>query len=209
MSIGPTPLPERRFVLHGISWNTYETLLKDLEQGGVHLTYDRGSLELMSPSRDHERFKTLIGRIIELFTEELDIPMQSGGSTTWRKEDLERGLEPDECYYVQHEPQVCHKEELDLAVDPPPDIAVEIEISYNILDKLAIYASLRIPEVWSYDGQRLRIRLLQPDGTYADSVRSLNLPRLTPSDVERFLATGRQMRETTWARAFRAWVRET
>ncbi len=209
MSIGPTPLPERRFVLHGISWNTYETLLKDLEQGGVRLTYDRGSLELMSPSRDHERFKTLIGRIIELFTEELDIPMQSGGSTTWRKEDLERGLEPDECYYVQNEPRVCDKEELDLTVDPPPDIAVEIEISYNILDKLAVYASLRIPEVWCYDGKRLRIRLLQPDGSFADSQRSSKQPHLAPREVERFLLMGRRMRETTWARAFRAWVRET
>ena len=91
MSFGPTPLPERRFVLHGISWNTYETLLKDLEHGSVRLTYDRGSLELMSPSRDHERFKTLIGRMIELFTEELDIPMQSGGmGVVYRPRHLQR-----------------------------------------------------------------------------------------------------------------------
>jgi Uma2 family endonuclease len=208
MPLAAVPSPERRFVLHNVSWQTYESLLKDQEHGGVRMTYDRGSLEFMSPSRDHERFKTQIGRIIEIFTTELDIPMQSGGSTTWRKEDLERGLEPDECYYVQHEPQVCDKKVLDLAIDPPPDIAVEIEISYNILDKLAVYASLGIPEIWCYDGQRLRIRLLQPDGTFADSPRSSNLPLLEPSEVEKSLMMAREMRETTWARTFQHWVRK-
>ena len=91
-------------------------------------------------------FKTLIGRIIEIFTEELDIPMQAGGSTTWRKEDLQRGLEADECYYVQHEPQICHRDVIDLSVDPPPDLAIEVEIGHSILDKLAVYAALRVPE---------------------------------------------------------------
>ncbi|HEX7448315.1 MAG TPA: Uma2 family endonuclease, partial [Pirellulales bacterium] len=80
--------PEQRVLLRGVSWQTYNALLDDLQSSAVRLTYDRGMLELMSPSQDHERFKTLIGRIIEMFTEELDIPLQSGGSTTWRKEDL-------------------------------------------------------------------------------------------------------------------------
>lgn len=198
--------PEQRFVLHGISWDTYNALLHDLESSAVRLTYDRGSLEMMSPSRDHERFKRLIGRIIEIFTEELDIPMQSGSSTTWRREDLDRGLEADECYYIQHEPQICDREIIDLTVDPPPDLAVGIEISHSLLDKLSVYAALRVPEIWHYDGETLRVCLLQADGTYRGAEQSLNLPQLPPRELVRLLALRDEQRETAWARTFRRWV---
>lgn len=200
--------PEQRFVLHGVSWQTYDDLLGDLEASAVRLTYDRGTLELMSPSQDHERFKTLIGRLIEMFTEELDIPMQSGGSTTWRREDLERGLEADECYYIQHEPRICDREVIDLSVDPPPDLAVDVEISRSLVDKFAVYAALRVPEIWRYDGDSLRVFILQPDGGYAGSDHSLNLPQLAPGQVAHFLALRAEKRETEWARTFRRWVIE-
>jgi Uma2 family endonuclease len=198
--------PEQRIVLRGVSWQTYKALVDEMESSAVRFTYDRGSLEMMSPSRDHERLKTLIGRIVEIFTEELDIPMQAGGSTTWSKEDLERGLEADECYHIQHEPQICHRDVSDLSVDPPPDLAVEVEIGHSILDKLAVYGALRIPEIWRYDGESLRVCLLQPDGTYTDSARSLNLPQLPPQQVASFLGLRHQTRETQWARTFRQWV---
>ncbi|HQU43965.1 MAG: hypothetical protein B7Z74_06455 [Deltaproteobacteria bacterium 21-66-5] len=200
--------PEQRFVLHGVSWQTYNALLDDLESSAVRLTYDRGILELMSPSQDHERFKTLIGRVIEMFTEELDIPLQSGGSTTWRKEDLDRGLEADECYYIQHEPQICDRDLIDLSVDPPPDLAVEVEISRSLLEKFAVYAALRVPEIWRYDGDSLRVFLLQSDGSYSESNHSLNLPQLAPQQVAHFLALRAEKRETEWARIFRRWVIE-
>jgi Uma2 family endonuclease len=200
--------PEQRFMLHGVSWQTYNALLDELESSAVRLTYDRGSLELMSPSQDHERFKTLIGRMIEMFTEELDIPLQSGGSTTWRKEDLDRGLEADECYYILHEPQICDRDVIDLSRDPPPDLAVEVEISRSLLDKFAIYAALRVPEIWRYDGDSLRVFRLQSDGSYAESNQSLNLPRLEPAQVAHFLALRAENRETEWARMFRRWVIE-
>ena len=198
--------PEQRFVLHGVSWQTYDALLGDLEASAVRLTYDRGTLELMSPSQDHERFKTLIGRIIEMFTEEFDIPMQSGGSTTWCREDLDRGLEADECYYIQHEPRICDRDVIDLAVDPPPDLAVEVEISRSLLDKFAVYAALRVPEIWRYDGDSVRVFLLQSDGDYAESNHSLNLPQLARRQVAHFLALRAEKRETEWARVFRRWV---
>lgn len=200
--------PEQRFVLHGVSWQTYSALLGDLEASAVRLTYDRGTLELMSPSQDHERFKTLIGRMIEMFTEELDIPLQSGGSTTWRKEDLDRGLEADECYYIQHEPQICDRDVINLSVDPPPDLAVEVEISRSLVDKFAVYAALRVPEIWRYDGDALRVFLLQSEGGYVESDHSLNLPQLAPGQVARFLTLRSEKRETEWARAFRRWVIE-
>ena len=101
-------------VLFGVSWSTYEALVADLECGGTRLTYCRGALEIMSPSDEHEGIKKALARMIEAMTEELSIPISSGGSTTWKRRDLARGLEPDECYWVQNEAAVREKDEVGL-----------------------------------------------------------------------------------------------
>ncbi len=126
---------ESRILLRGIAWSTYEAILADID-GGTRLTYDRGYLEMMSPSREHERLKRLLGRMIETITEEWEIPISSAGSTTLRSELRQRGVEPDECYYVASEPQVRGRDQMDLHCDPPPDLAIEVELSGDSIDKL-------------------------------------------------------------------------
>ncbi len=206
MTIG-TRTAEGRVVLRGVSWATYEALLADTERAGTRLTYDRGDLEMMSPSREHERLKTLLGRMIEALTEEFGIPISGAGSTTFKLELERRGLEPDECYYVASEPKVRGRDDLDLAADPPPDLAVEVEITSDAIDKLPIYADLGVPEIWRYDGEHLQVICLQPDHTYAEQPRSGVFPFLPMSEIERFLAERNASDETTWIRRFRAWVR--
>ena len=120
MSIATLPC-ENRVLLSGVAWSTYEALLADTQCSGTRFTYDRGYLEIMSPSREHERIKSLLGRMIEAMTEELDIPISSGGSTTLKAELKQRGAEPDECYYVANEPRMRGREDYDPAVDPPPE----------------------------------------------------------------------------------------
>ncbi len=198
---------EERLVLDRVSWSTYEALLADLEHGGVRLTYDHGRLEIVSPSRQHERFKRLIGRMIEAMTEELDIPIMSTSSWTLKLELKRRGLEADESYYVASEPKVRGREDLTLEHDPPPDLAVEVEFSKPWIEKAPIYADLGVPEVWHYDGQRLRVELLQADGTYAASPTSTAFPFLPIEKLEAFLDRRADTDETTWIRQFRAWVR--
>lgn len=198
---------EQRFLLHDVDWQFYKMLRDALPDRPIRITYDHGNLEMMTVSREHERYKTLIGRLIEEFTATLDIPLESGGSTTWRREDLDRGLEPDECYYIRNEPLVCDKEEIDLSVDPPPDLAVEVEISRSLMNRVSIYAALGVPELWRYDGSRLRVCHLQ-NGAYVEQDRSLNLPLLEPSVVQRFLKLRETMRETACIRAFRDWLAE-
>lgn len=201
---------ERRFALHGIRWRTYEALLRDLEAAGsnVQLTYDRGSLEFMSPGFRHERSHTLIGRMIEAMTEELNIPICSGCSTTFRRKLKKRGLEPDECYWIAHEVQVRGKEKIDLGTDPPPDLVVEVEYTSTILDKLGVYAALRFPEIWRFDGKVLRVAHLQADRTYREVDRSPSFPFLPMAEVARFLGLATETDETTWIRSFRAWVHD-
>ncbi len=194
-------------VLYGVAWSTYETLAANADLRGTRLTYDQGGLEIMSPSREHERLKRLIGRMIETLTELCDIPVSSGGSTTIKSEMKRRGFEPDECYYVASEPQMRGKETFDPAIDPPPDLAVEVDITSSSLDRMAIYATFGVPEVWRYDGGSLESMHLQQDGSYAPQDHSLSFPFLPLAEVEQFLDRRNATDETTWIRSFRDWVR--
>ncbi len=194
-------------LLHGVRWSTYQALLEDMDNRHIRLTYDNGSLEIMTVSPRHEWSKTLIGRMIEAMTEELNIPIRSGGSTTFRNELLEKGLEPDECYWVANEPFVRARADLDLEHDPPPDIAVEVEISTSALNRLGIYSALRVKELWRSDGHQIIVAELQDDGTYATVPRSPSFPWLPLAELSRFLEASATMGETQWIRSFRAWVR--
>ena len=204
----PVQARDQQYVLlHGVRWSTYEALLKDLGDRHVRLTYDNGSLEIMTLSPRHEWSKKLIGRMLEAMTEELNIPIRSGGSTTFKRELQNKGLEPDECYWVANEPAVRKRADLDLELDPPPDIAVEVEISTSALDRLGIYAALGVSEVWRSDGHKVIIMQLQNDGTYLAMAQSPSFPWLPLSELSRFLADSTTMGETHWIRTFRVWVR--
>jgi len=207
-AISSIPNVSAGVVIHGVSWQTYESLLRDIGEQHVFLTYDRGELEIMAPSNFHERYKKIISRIIEALTEELNIPIVSGGNTTFRREDLERGLEPDECYYVQHEPQMRNKWKIDLTQDPPPDLAIEMNYTHHALDRESIYAALGVPELWRYDGKRFEVLLLGPGGSYESSTRSIAFPFLPLDEVERFVLLSSSTPETTLIRSFRAWVKQ-
>ena len=193
-------------VLYPVSWPTYKALVAEVDCPGTRFTYDRGTLEIRSPSYRHERFKKLLCRMIHTLTEELWIPIRSDGSTTWMSDARQQGLEPDECYYVANEPRVRGRKEIDLAVDPPPDLAVEVEISARSIDKMPLYAALGVPEIWRYDGKTLQVEQLQPDGTYARRDRSTAFPFLPLEELARFLDRRDTTDETTWIRSFRTWV---
>ncbi len=198
----------QRMVLEGIRWKTYEALLEDLAGQRLRLTYDRGALEIMSPRLDHEKYKTLLGRMVEAMTEELAIPLASAGSTTWKSLAKEKGLESDESYYVQNEPRMRGRLDFDPSEDPPPDLAIEVEITASALDRLGIYAALGVPEIWTYDGRKLSFLVLGRRGEYAAAVSSFAFGFLQPGDLERFLSKFQETDETTWIRGFRRWVRE-
>jgi Uma2 family endonuclease len=199
---------EERIYLENIRWQTYLALLVDLGEHRGRLTYDHGRLEIVSPSKKHENLKRLLGRLIEAFTEELDIKIQSVSSTTLNREDLQRGVEADECYYVEHEATVREQEEIDLTRDPPPDLVVEVEVSRRLIPRIPIYAAMGIPEIWRYDGKTLRVsRLDSASGQYVEVKASKVFPMLPPLEVARFLEQRGSVDETQLVRSFRSWVR--
>lgn len=198
---------EQRFLLRDVSWETYEALCRD---PGIRtrMTYDRGMLEFWSPSYLHECLKCLLARLVHVVTEELNIPVQGCGSTTYRRAILEKGLEPDQCYYIQHESVMRGKDDLDFDVDPPPDLAIEVEVTRSALDRMGIYAALGVPEVWRFDGTALRAFVLGEDGKYESGDHSPTFPDLPLDELVRFVEQRKKQGETALVRSFRQWVRE-
>lgn len=194
-------------VLHHVRWETYQALVKDsAEQANKQLTYDQGILEIMTPLPEHEIYKKLLDRLVLVTVEEMAIEMRSLGSCTWSREDLKQGLEPDECYYIDHEEAVRGKLYIDLNRDPPPDLAIEIDITSRSLDRLKIYAALGVTEVWRYENQDLKIYHLV-DGDYQVCEVSRHFPFLRSQDIMGFLQQS-QGGEMALIKAFRLWVRQ-
>lgn len=209
MVISPTfSIGETHTILQGVRWQTYQSLALDLaETSGTRLTYDQGTLEIMTPLPEHEVNKRLLGRMVETTTQVLGLEIYSLGSVTWSREDLQRGIEPDECYYITREAAMRGKLNFDLRVDPAPDLAIEVDITSSSLDRLGIYASLGITEVWRFDGQELLIYVLQ-NGVYEVQARSRVLSVLAKSDLLAFLRKRGKVGENALLREFREWLQQ-
>jgi Uma2 family endonuclease len=142
---------EYRTVLPKITWQKYEALLAEMEETRTaRFTFDRGRLEMMKPLEEHDRCSKLIESLLLVVTDELEQPITSYKAPTLKREDLQIGTEPDVGYYIQNCDRMDGRRALDLAVDPPPDLILEVELSRSALNKFAIYAKLGIPEVWRY-----------------------------------------------------------
>ena len=149
-------MPEQRVTLRNLSWETYRRLLSEHGDGSSpRFTFDRGVLEIMSPSAEHERYNLRIADLIGVLADEMDLEVEGLGACTFTREDLERGFEADSCFYVQHADKVRNKERVDLSTDPPPDLVIEIEITNPSVNKLLLFAEFGVPEVWRYNGVRL------------------------------------------------------
>jgi Uma2 family endonuclease len=201
----PAPEQPSMLVLENVSWKTYESLLRDTQEQRLRITYDQGRMSVMSPLPKHEWIKVVVGRMIGIMALELNIPMCSLGQTTWKRRDLLKGLEADECFYIQHEPQVRGRDDLDLNSDPPPDLVIEVDITHHPMDRAAIYAALGVPEVWQFDGTRVKAMKLE-GGKYVPIETSPAFPFLRAVELERLLMMRASGDETGAMRAFRDWV---
>jgi Uma2 family endonuclease len=201
--ISPT---DRRVIIQGVSWETYERLQADFgDSHAARLTFDQGTLEIMAPSFAHERPTHLLTQIIDILAEVRGLDLLGAGATTFKREDMQRGFEPDASFYIQHAAAVRNNTDIDLDVDPPPDLVIEIDLTHPSLDKLPLYAALGIPEVWRYTGQRLLIYQWSTDG-YTVTDTSAVLPDVTSSQLTQLVADGQDMPRPAWLRRVRAWT---
>ncbi len=200
-------LPEDAEVtFHNISWQEYEELLEQVgEASGLRLAYDNGSLQVMTLSTEHEKFVRFFESLITAIRLRLRINILSFGSATMRRRNRSAGKEPDACFYVQSAAAIGNKITINFAEDPPPDIAVEVDIHHGSQDKFPIYAALGVPEIWRFDGQTLTIFLLQ-QGDYVVATGSLALPMLTSDILTDYLRRLRDEGEFQTLLAFDEWL---
>ncbi len=199
---------EGRIIVHGVDWGDYEKMLQIVGDRRIHVTYDEGTMEVRMPSQRHEQAAQLLGLFIPLLADELGVDYEPLGMTTWKRSDMEKGLESDQCYYIGNEAIVRERVELDLEVDPPPDLAIEVDITSSSLNRMGIYAELGVLELWRYNGRNLTMYQLQADRRYRACETSLSFPGLRLADVERFIEVGRTTPKRQWASEIRAWVRD-
>ncbi|MEG4343898.1 Uma2 family endonuclease [Microcoleus sp. A003_D6] len=199
-------LAEQRTLLENISWSTFETLLKEIgDKRGYRIAYDEGRLEIMSPLYEHENPKIKFDRFIFILAEELGIEIKSAGSMTLKRKRVQKGIEPDNCYYIQSEPAVRDREELDLETAPPPDLAIEIDITSSSVDKFAIYSALGVPELWLYNGRVLKFYQLV-ETEYIERDFSIAFPFVSVAEMAGFF-TRTTMGEMALLKSFRTWVK--
>jgi Uma2 family endonuclease len=202
-------LPGQRVVLRNVSWETYERLLaENLDHSSPRFTYDRGVLEIMSPSAEHEWYNQLVSDLVKLLARELRIDVLSLGSTTFKREEAEKGFEPDSCFYVSRAKQLRGKKKIDLAIDPPPDFVVEVVVTHPSLSKFPIGAAFGVPEIWSYDGNRLQIYRLR-GSEYTEASSSGILPELGAKQLTDFLERGKTADSLAWPEQVLEWFRRS
>ncbi len=195
-------------LLHNISWSTYESLLRDHpDAASPRFTYDRGDLLIMVTSPEHERINRTLNLLVEMLAEEFEVESCAFGSTTYKRKDLKRGFEPDSCFYFKNEARMRGKKRLNLSVDPPPELVVEIDITRPSLRKLPLFAAFGISEVWRFDGKDVEILILQ-SGEYFRTESSLALPKVTSEAVSHFVHEIFKTGRLEWIKNVRAWARQ-
>ncbi|MEY3064408.1 MAG: hypothetical protein RLZZ532_1200 [Cyanobacteriota bacterium] len=197
-----------RVVLYNISWQQFENLLINLGQTrAARIAYDNGTFEIMTPLPKHEYYKEAIGISIQDIAEELNINYESYGSTTWKREARLAGIEPDNCFYFQNEAKIRGRLEFNLNQDPPPDLALEIDMTHKSLNRFPIYARLGIPEIWCYDSGELKIYQLQQE-TYREVETSSVFPMLRVQEIPTIIEQYRLDGKLAVRRAIRNWARQ-
>lgn len=191
-----------RLVVDQVSWDDYEYLLEGLaDRPGLRISYDRGRLEIMSPSQGHGEYECLVEDLVLLFCEAFGIQLQKYGRTTWRRQALSRGVEGDASFYIKNARRIIGKK-ISLESDPPPDIVVEIDVTRSSMTKLSIYDALGVPEAWRYDGETCRFYSRFEKG-YKETQVSRFLPGLTGAMIAEAIEVSKTQGQDEARKSFR------
>lgn len=203
-----TSISDQSVVLRDVQWETYERLLADHQDSrGPRFNYDCGTLEIMAPSFKDESLKETIARLFEMAAEARGVEYIAAGSTTFRRQDLRKGFEPDACFYVRDLEHLRTKDEINLAIDPPPDLVVEIDLTNRAINKLQLFAALGIREVWCFQSGELQI-FVWNSGMYSRSSVSSILQGVDSSEVTTLILSSRETPMLLWLETARVWARK-
>lgn len=198
--------PGQRLLIHDLGWSEFQAILDELgEKRASRIAYSDGILEIRMPLPKHEREKSILGDIVKVLLEELEIDCECFGSTTFNRQEMNYGIEPDECFYIQNHQLMIGKDRLDLSVDPPPDLAIEVDVTSKT--QIEAYTRLGVPELWVYEDTELKIYLLQA-GQYQTSTTSPTFSELPILEwVSEALEQSRAIGRSPALRAFHQKIR--
>ena len=195
------------FIMRDVSWETYEQLLLNyVDSAGPRFAYDRGVLEIMRPSSEHEELTEIITQLVYILAEEWNLEYRNFGRTTFRLRKMESGFEPDSCFYIQSLDRIGDVRHLDPAIHPPPDLVIEVDMTSRSLKKFPIYARMNVAEVWRYTGKEVAIFLLK-DGSDSEAQASAAIPRLDSSTLSDLVGQSAKLKRSAWIRTVREWAR--
>lgn len=200
-------LGERRIFIQDVDWATYRKIADALTGVRVRVSFDGETLELMTTHSPHSWYARVIFQMVVAMTEETGMLQLSSGEFTMERDNLQRAIAADESFYLENEPKVRARERIDLNVDPPPDLGVEIDMTTDSRRRFSIYAKIGVPEIWRYDGRVVTIHQRQQEGRYVTVERSRYFAFLTAAELTRFLAQRGQVDQNSLVRSFREWVK--
>ncbi len=197
--------PGHRLLLHDVKWQEFEAILEELgEHRGSRIAYSHGTLEIRMPLPEHEFNKEIIGDMVKILLEELEIDRECFGSTTFKRKSMLQGIEPDNCFYIQNYALMIGKKRIDLTIDPP-DLAIEVDLTSQT--QLDAYEALGVPEIWRYENKRLQINVLE-DGKYVESEISPTFPNLPIIEaISQYCEQSQTAGTSQTLRLFRKWVK--
>jgi Uma2 family endonuclease len=170
------PQEEKLITLYGISWEQFKTIEAQLENHReVRLSYLSGVMEIMSPIGErHEYVKSTLGVLLEAYMREKGIRFYRRGGFTLEEPGYASGI-PDESYCIGSDKET-------------PDIVIEVIITSGTLDRRELYKPKRVPEVWFWKSNQLRVFRLNAASEYEEVSRSGFFPDLDLSLLLRYIA---------------------
>ncbi|NJM58831.1 MAG: Uma2 family endonuclease [Synechococcales cyanobacterium RU_4_20] len=198
--------PGHRVQFQDVTWTEFEAILTELgDHRPSRLAYAQNILEIRMPLPKPEKAKVILDDIVKILLAELNLDHESFGSSTFKRADMAVGIEPDDCFYIQNAAQMIGKDRVNLAIDPPPDLAIEVDVTSKT--GLAAYQALGVPELWRFEDGQLRISVLQA-GTYQDRPRSTHFPQFDLIQLaEETLARSQTTGQSQALRVFRSTLR--
>ena len=194
-------------VFRDASWRLYQSILREYDERPSRINYDRGTLEIMTLSLEHERYKSILGMMLGLIALTFGVRMANGGSSTLTRLTKRKGLEADQCYWIGNEPAVRTKKRIDLRTDPPPDLVIEIDVMHSVVNREKIYAALGVPEMWVLKRETGLATSKLEQGAWRPVERGKSFPFLRVADLNPFVARIGSDDDTSILADFAQWLR--
>jgi Uma2 family endonuclease len=195
-------------ILSDVDWETYDQFVQETMDIIVNprFYYEKETLLIMPLTAEHESVNRVIASLVDILAEEFQINSRCLGSATYQRKDIQRGFEPDSCFYFENEQKIRGVKRLDMTIHPAPDLIIEVDITSLATNRQSIFAAFGVPEIWRFDGEKMQILQMEND-KYVEIKNSLALPKVTDEVLTDFLNKSQNLSRLEWISEVRNWAK--